>query len=57
MLGLHAHGGDLYRRRIRVEFLSKLRDEQKFNGVEELVSAIRRDAENAVAVAKERGLI
>lgn len=49
--------GDLYGRRIRVEFLSKLRDEQKFNGMEKLVSAIRRDAENAVAVAKGRGLI
>ena len=49
--------GDLYGKRIRVEFLSKLRNEQKFNGVEELVAAIRRDAESAVAVAAARGLI
>ena len=49
--------GDLYGRRIRVEFLSKLRDEQKFNGVDELVEAIRRDAVNAVAVATSRGLV
>ena len=49
--------GDLYGRRIRVEFLTKLRDEQKFNGIDQLVEAIRRDAENAVAVATARGLI
>ena len=49
--------GDLYGRRIRVEFLEKLRDEQKFNGVDELVEAIRKDAQNAVAVATARGLV
>ena len=49
--------GDLYGRRIRVEFLSKLRSEQKFNGVEELVEAIRKDAADADAVARARGLI
>ena len=49
--------GDLYGRRIRVEFLSKLRNEQKFNGVEELVEAIRKDAADADAVARARGLI
>ena len=49
--------GDLYGRRIRVEFLSKLRNEQKFNGVEELVEAIRKDAAEADAVARARGLI
>ena len=49
--------GALYGRRIRVEFLSKLRSEQKFNGVEELVEAIRKDAADADAVARARGLI
>ena len=49
--------GDLYGRRIRVEFLSKLRNEQKFNGVEELVEAIRKDAADADAVARAKGLI
>lgn len=49
--------GDLYGRRIRVEFLSKLRNEQRFNGVEELVAAIRQDAADAVAVAQARGLV
>jgi riboflavin kinase/FMN adenylyltransferase len=46
--------GDLYGRRIRVEFLSKIRDEQRFNGVEELVAAIRKDAEAAVTIAAQR---
>jgi riboflavin kinase/FMN adenylyltransferase len=46
--------GDLYGRRIRVEFLSKIRDEQRFNGVEELVAAISRDAEAAVTIAAQR---
>ena len=49
--------GDLYGRRIRVEFLSKLRSEQKFNGMEELVEAIRKDAADATAVAASRGLV
>ena len=49
--------GDLYGQRIHVEFLSKLRDEQKFNGVEELMEAIRRDAADAEAVAKAKGLV
>ena len=37
--------------------IEKLRDEQKFNGVEELVAAIQKDAADAVAVATARGLI
>ena len=49
--------GDLYGRRIHVEFLAKLRNEQKFNGVEELVAAIQKDAAEAVAIATARGLI
>ena len=49
--------GDLYGRRIHVEFLAKLRNEQKFNGVEELVTAIQKDAAEAVAIATARGLI
>lgn len=46
--------GDLYGRRIRVEFLTKLRDEQKFNSVEELTAAIRRDTEAAIRHVAER---
>lgn len=46
--------GDLYGRRIKVEFLTKLRDEQRFDGVEELVAAIRRDSEAATAALAAR---
>jgi riboflavin kinase/FMN adenylyltransferase len=46
--------GDLYGQRIKVEFLTKLRDEQRFNGVEELIAAIRRDSEAAAAYVATR---
>lgn len=39
--------GDLYGQSIRVEFLSRLRGEQKFAGIEALVAQIRRDADRA----------
>lgn len=39
--------GDLYGRSIRVEFLHRLRGEQKFSGIEALVAQIRRDADQA----------
>lgn len=39
--------GDLYGRTIGVEFLHRLRGEQKFAGVEALVAQIRRDADRA----------
>jgi riboflavin kinase/FMN adenylyltransferase len=40
-------GGNLYGRRLRVRFLSKLRDEAKFEGLAALREAIARDAEQA----------
>ncbi len=46
--------GDLYGKRIKVEFLKKLRDERKFDGLESLVAAIRRDAEQASAYVEKR---
>lgn len=46
--------GDLYGKRIKVEFLTKLRDEQKFDGIEALVDAIKRDAERASAYVEKR---
>jgi riboflavin kinase / FMN adenylyltransferase len=39
--------GDLYGRSLVVEFLHRLRGEQKFNGIEALVAQIRRDADAA----------
>ncbi|NTU83054.1 MAG: bifunctional riboflavin kinase/FAD synthetase [Chloroflexales bacterium] len=39
--------GDLYGQSIRVEFLHRLRGEQKFDGVEALVAQIQRDADHA----------
>ncbi len=38
-------GGDLYGRKIRVEFVARLREERKFPGPEALVAQIRLDAE------------
>jgi len=39
--------GDLYGQEIEVSFLSKLRDERRFNGIDELKSQIARDIEEA----------
>ena len=39
--------GDLYGEHLRVHFLKKLRDEQKYNGLEALKDAIARDAREA----------
>ncbi len=39
--------GDLYGRRLSIEFLKKLRDEAKFASIDELVAQIRRDCDAA----------
>jgi len=39
--------GDLYGRHIEVEFVAKLRDEEKFNGLPALTEQMQRDAEQA----------
>lgn len=39
--------GDLYGRRLKVRFLAKLRDEEKYDGLDVLKSAIARDVVNA----------
>ena len=39
--------GELYGRHLRVSFLEKLRDEKKFDGMQDLSAAIRQDAEQA----------
>jgi riboflavin kinase/FMN adenylyltransferase len=39
--------GDLYGRRLRVEFVAKLRDEEKFDDLPALVRQMNLDAEQA----------
>jgi riboflavin kinase/FMN adenylyltransferase len=51
---LEAHlfdfAGDLYGRRIRVEFVARLRDEEKFDGLPALVAQMQVDAARARAL-------
>ncbi len=47
--------GDLYGRHLRVTFLQKLRDEEKYDGLEALRAAIQRDAEQAKDYFKRNG--
>lgn len=42
--------GDLYGQRIEVEFVAKLRDEEKFDSLDALVTQMHRDAEQARAI-------
>lgn len=42
--------GELYGRLIKVEFVQKLRDEERFESVRELTAAIQRDADRARAI-------
>lgn len=46
--------GDLYGHRMKVEFLSYLRPEQKFASLDELIAAIRRDAERAMSFSPDQ---
>jgi len=47
--------GELYGRHLRVNFLHKLRDEEKYDGLEALRSAIQRDAQQAKDYFKRNG--
>lgn len=40
--------GDLYGKKLRVEFIERLRDEKQFNGLDELKAQIQTDLENAL---------
>ncbi len=42
--------GDLYGQTLRLDFMARLRPEQKFNGVDELLAQIRRDIEQAKSI-------
>ena len=44
---------DLYGRRIAIEFVAKLRDEQKFDDLPTLVAQMNRDAEQALAALQQ----
>jgi riboflavin kinase/FMN adenylyltransferase len=46
--------GVTYERELRIELLHRLRDEQRFSGVDELVEQIRRDVEATRAYFRER---
>jgi riboflavin kinase / FMN adenylyltransferase len=45
---------DIYGRRVRVDFLHKLRDEEKYPDLDSLVAQIRRDVDNAKHFMKQR---
>ncbi|MEO7404510.1 MAG: riboflavin kinase, partial [Burkholderiales bacterium] len=45
--------GDLYGRHLRVVFLAKLRDEEKYSDLDLLRTAIARDCDNARAILKK----
>lgn len=45
---------DIYNRRVRVDFLHKLRDEEKYPDIDSLVAQIRRDVDNAKQFLKHR---
>ncbi|WP_324778912.1 bifunctional riboflavin kinase/FAD synthetase [Thiobacillus sedimenti] len=47
-------GADIYGRRVRVDFLHKLRDEEKYPDLDALVAQIRRDVDNAKTFLKQR---
>jgi riboflavin kinase / FMN adenylyltransferase len=45
--------GDLYGRQVKLQFLSRLRGEQKFNSVQDLVQQINRDIQETRKIAEE----
>jgi riboflavin kinase/FMN adenylyltransferase len=45
---------EIYGRRVRVDFLHKLRDEEKYPDLDSLVAQIRRDVDNAKTFLKQR---
>lgn len=45
--------GDLYEKRVEIEFVSRLRDELKFDTLEELRAQITRDVDDAKRILKD----
>lgn len=50
------HQGDLYSKQLRVEFVERLRDELRFNGVDALREQMKRDVEQAQAILRAEAL-
>jgi riboflavin kinase/FMN adenylyltransferase len=46
--------GNLYGEKLKVFFLEKLRDEEKFNTKEELIKQIETDKQNTLKIIKEK---
>ncbi|MEK7439758.1 MAG: riboflavin kinase [Chloroflexota bacterium] len=44
---------DIYGQTIALDFIARLREEKKFNGVNELVAQIKNDIEQAKMILKE----
>ena len=40
--------GDIYDRNLKIEFIAKIRDEMKFNGVDELIEQLKKDRETVL---------
>jgi riboflavin kinase/FMN adenylyltransferase len=51
---LFEFAGDLYDQRLRLEFLQRLRGEQRFASAAELIAQIRQDAQEAQAILARR---
>ena len=45
---------DLYGQTLRLDFIARLRPEQKFNGVQELIAQIKQDIEHARVLLSDR---
>lgn len=52
---LFEYAGDLYGRRVRVEFVARLREEQRFEDLPSLTAQMRRDADQARRILAEAG--
>lgn len=57
LLEVHLFGfsGDLYGRRIMVDFVARLRDERRFDNLDELAAQLKRDAEQARRILADAG--
>ncbi|MEI8137472.1 MAG: riboflavin kinase, partial [Bacteroidota bacterium] len=45
---------DIYNKSIKLNFIKRLRDEQKFNNLNELIEQLNKDKENCLALIKTK---